>query len=74
MSKLTRDKIEYMVMLVNMFARHFQLSEVEAYRYICRYQGVELMDEFYDVMYTQPFPDMVDSMAKYCARNGGHLA
>lgn len=74
MSKLTRDKIEYMVMLVNMFARHFQLSEVEAYRYISRYQGVELMDEFYDVMHTQPFPDMVDSMAKYCARNGGYLA
>lgn len=51
-----------------MFARQFHLSEVEAYRYISRYQDIELLDEFYDVMHTQPFPDMVDSMAKYCVR------
>ena len=74
MSKLTRDKIEYMVIMVNLFASHFRLSEVEAYRYISQYQGIELMDEFYDVMHTQSFPDMVDSLAKYCARNGGYLA
>lgn len=73
MPKLTREKIEYIVMLVNMFARHFHLSEVEAYRYISRYQGIELIDEFYDVMHTQSFSDMVDSMAKYCAGNGGNL-
>lgn len=74
MSKRTRDKIEYMVIMVSMFASHFHLSEVEAYRYINQYQGIELMDEFYDVMHTQSFPDMVDSLAKYCARNGGYLA
>lgn len=74
MSKFTRDKIEYTVMLVNMFARHFSLSDVEAYRYISQYQGIELMDEFYDVMHTQSFPDMVESMAQFCARNGGNLA
>ena len=74
MSKLTRDKIEYIVIMVSLFASHFRLSEVEAYRYISQYQGIELMDEFYDVMHTQSFPDMVDSLAKYCARNGGYLA
>ena len=74
MPKLTWDKIEYLVMLVNKFARRFSLSDVEAYRYISQYQGIELMDEFYDVMHTQSFPDMVDSMAKFCAKNGGNLA
>lgn len=74
MPKLTSDKIEYIVMMVNMFARRFHLSEVEAYRYISQYQGVELIDEFYDVMHTQLFPDMVESMAKYCTRDGGYLA
>lgn len=74
MPELTRDKIEYIVMLVNMFAKRFHLSEVEAYNYISRYQGIELMDDFYDVMHTQSFPDMVESVAKYCARNGGNLA
>ena len=74
MPKLTWDKIEYIVMLVNKFARRFSLSDVEAYRYISQYQGIELIDEFYDVMHTQSFPDMVDSMAKFCARNGGNLA
>ncbi len=73
MPKLTQDKIEYIVLLIKMFARNFHISEVEAYQYISKYQGIELVDEFYDIMHTQSFPDMVQSLAKYCARNGGNL-
>jgi hypothetical protein len=32
-----------------------------------------VMHDFYDVMHTQPFDDMVQSMASYCHRKGGEL-
>ena len=49
------------------------MTEVEAYRYLNQYGAIKVMHDFYDVMHTQPFDDMVQSMASYCHRKGGEL-
>jgi len=49
------------------------MTEVEAYRYLNRYGAIKVAHDFYDVMHTQPFDDMVQSMASYCQRKGGNL-
>lgn len=68
-----KDISEYIVALIAAFARHFSMSEVDAYQYLHRYSAVKVAHEFYDVMHTQSFDDMVQSMASYCRRKGGEL-
>lgn len=69
----TKDKVEYIIALVNEFAKHFKLTEVQAYRYIAHYNGVDMIDEHYNIMHTLDFKDMVKSLAMYCNRQGGAL-
>ena len=65
--------VEYLVLLTRAFARRFSLSEADAYRYLRRYGAIELAHEYYDVMHTQSFDDMVQSLATFCHRKGGDL-
>jgi len=69
----TKDISEYIVLLIAAFASHYQMTEVEAYRYLSRYGAIKVAHDFYDVMHTQSFDDMVQSMASYCHRKGGEL-
>jgi hypothetical protein len=69
----TKDISEYIVALIAAFANHYSMTEVEAYRYLSRYGAIKVAHDFYDVMHTQSFDDMVQSMASYCRRNGGNL-
>lgn len=69
----TKDKVEYIVALVNEFAKRFDLTDVQAYRYINHFNGIDLIDQHYNIMHTLDFKDMVDSLAKYCNRQGGAL-
>lgn len=69
----TRDIVEYLVLLTQAFARRFSLSEADAYRYLRKYGAIELTHEYYDVMHTQSFEDMVHSLAIFCHRKGGNL-
>ena len=64
---------EYIVLLIAAFASHYQMTDAEAYRYLSRYGAIKVAHDFYDVMHTQPMGDMVQSMASYCQRKGGHL-
>ena len=68
-----KDKVEYIVALVNEFAKRFGLTDVQAFRYITLYKGVELIDDHYDIMHTLDFRDTVESLAAYCHRQGGAL-
>ncbi len=68
-----RNIVEYLVLLTQAFARRFSLSETEAYRYLRWYGAIELAHEYYDVMHTQSFDDMVQSLALFCHRKGGSL-
>ena len=68
-----KDISEYIVLLIAAFASHYQMTDADAYRYLSRYGAIKVAHDFYDVMHTQPMGDMVQSMASYCHRKGGHL-
>ena len=68
-----KDIAEYIVVLIHAFARRFSMSEAQAYRYLRQYGAIKVAHDFYDVMHTQPFDDMVESLASYCRRKGGVL-
>ena len=64
---------EYIVALIAAFAKHYSITEAEAYSYLNRYGAIKVAHDFYDVMHTQTFDDMVQSMVSYCSRKGGTL-
>ncbi len=68
-----KDIAEYIVMLIASFARHYKVTEAEAYAYLHRYGAIRWAHDFYDVMHTQSFDDMVEATAAYCRRKGGNL-
>ena len=69
----TRDIVEYLVVLTRTFANRYDMSETEAYRYLRQYGAIALVHEYYDVMHTQSFDDMVQSLTSFCQRQGGSL-
>ena len=73
MSQLTIDKIEYLIMVVKLFAAYYELTPVQAYRYISRYDGVSFVEKNYGIMHTLSFQEMVQGVSDYCRRNGGQL-
>lgn len=68
-----KDKVEYIVALVNEFAKRFELTDVQAYRYISHYHGIEMIDQHYSIMHTLDFRDTVEGLAAFCSRQGGAL-
>ena len=68
-----RDIIEYIIALVNEFAKRFGLTEKQAYRYIRMHKGVAFVEQNYGIIHTLDFSEAVDSVAVYCRRNGGRL-
>lgn len=68
-----RDISEYIVALIAAFASHYSMTDADAYRYLSQYGAIKVAHDFYDIMHTQSFEDMVESMATYCHRKGGHL-
>ena len=67
------DKIEYIVMLVKLFARRFELSYMQAFRYVCLHDGIEFAVRHYNILHTLTFEDQVDALASYCHRKRGLL-
>ena len=45
-------KIEYIIMLVKLFARHYGLTFLQAYHYISQYGGVEYAERHYNNLKT----------------------
>ena len=45
----TRDIIEYIIALVNEFAKKFGLSDKQAYRYIRIHKGVAFIEQNYGI-------------------------
>lgn len=66
-------KIEYIIMLIKLFARHFGLSFQQAYRYVSIHQGIEYVEQHYNVLHTLSFEDQVEGLATYCHKKGGAL-
>lgn len=68
-----RDKIEYVIAAISEFGKRHGLTHVEAYRYLKRFSGMEMLDKFYDVMHTLSFKDTTDDLTAFCHRHGGAL-
>ena len=68
-----RDIIEYIIALVNEFAKRFDLTEKQAYRYISMYKGIAFVEQNYGIIHTLDFKEAVDSVALYCRKKGGKL-
>ena len=68
-----RDIIEYIIALVNEFAKRFGFSEKQAYRYIRIHKGVAFIEQNYGIIHTLDFNEAVDSVALYCRKAGGKL-
>lgn len=68
-----KNKIEYIVMFISEFSKKHNITGGQAYRYLKKFGGVEMLDNFYDVMHTQSFEDMVTDITAFCHRKGGAL-
>ena len=67
------DKVEYVIAAISEFGKRHGLSHVEAYRYLKRFQGMDMLDKFYDVMHTLSFKDVTDDLTAFCHRHDGAL-
>lgn len=70
---MNNEKIEYIIMLVHLFAKRFGLSFLQAYKYVSQYDGIEYSEDHYNILHTLSFEDQVDGLAHYCHKNGGRL-
>lgn len=68
-----RDIIEYIIALVNEFAKRFGLTEKQAYRYIRLYNGIAFIEQNYGIIHTLDFNEAVDSVTLFCRMKGGQL-
>ena len=68
-----RDRFEYIIALVNEFAKRFGLSDKQAYNYIKFHKGVDFIEKKYGIIHTLDFNEAIESVAAYCRRSGGEL-
>lgn len=67
------DILEYIIAIVNDFAKRFNLTERDAYNYINAHQGIGFIEQNYGIIHTLDFNEAIDSVAAYCRRFGGKL-
>lgn len=67
------DIVEYIIALVSEFASRFNLTDMQAYRYISFHKGISFLEENYGIIHTLDFDEAVDSVAMFCRRSGGEL-
>lgn len=68
-----RDIFEYIIALVNEFAKRFSMPDRQAFNYISQHDGVTFIERNYGIIHTLDFREAVDSVAAYCRRSGGRL-
>ena len=67
------DRIEYIILLIAVFATSNHISEAEAYKYLRQYGAIDLCDKHYGIMHTLSVEDNVNTLRQYCQRKGGTL-
>lgn len=68
-----RAKVEYLIVFINEFAKRFELTDLQAYRYLKIYDAISVIDQHYDALHSQDFHGNVEDVAAYCRRKGGML-
>lgn len=69
-----KDIAEFIVIMIEMFARRYKLSLQEAEHYLSQHGALELTQKHYGIMHTLRFEDNVESLANYCRRMGGSIS
>ena len=65
--------MEYIIALVNEFAKKFNLSDKQAFNYIRNHPGVTFIEDNYGIIHTLDFQEAVESVALFCRKTGGLL-
>lgn len=73
MSEITKNKIGFVAMIVELFAKRYCYSEPVAYQYLSKYGGDKLLIDHYGYLHTQDYDQVVDDLGDYCRRQGGQL-
>ncbi|MCM1451048.1 MAG: DUF3791 domain-containing protein [Clostridium sp.] len=65
---MDKEKIEYIVVVVGEFARQYNISYKDAYWFIRRNNGLDLLDKGYSVEHTFSIEETIHNIHKYCTR------
>lgn len=74
MSELQKNMVDYFVICINEFAKRYGIGASEAMVYLDKYNGLQFLEEFYDVQHTLSFDETVDNLTVVCQRHGGALS
>ncbi len=73
MSKNEKNIINYIVICINEFAKHYKITNKEAYLYLRDYKGIEFLKENYEAEHTIGLDDAIDDLKQICIKNGGDI-
>ncbi len=73
MSREEKNRIAFFVACIGAFAERFSISNVFAYKYLYKYEGLDFIYDCYEAEHLFSIEDVVDDMQKICFRNGGAL-
>ncbi len=73
MSKKEKKIIDYIVICINEFAKHYKITSKEAYIYLRDFKGIEFLKENYEAEHTIGLDDTIDDLKQICINNGGKI-
>lgn len=68
-----KDILEYIVIVVSEYSKRHNISDIEAFRYIKNFDGLDHLVKHYGVLHTLSFDDAMDDVDKISQRKGGLL-
>ena len=63
--------ISYIVLCIKSFSKEFNMSFVEAYRYLENFGAIQFIVKHYEIEHTLSIDDAVEDMQAICRKNGG---
>ena len=72
--RVTKNRIDYVVMLVRDFGSVHRLTPRQAHNYLRHYRALDYVKEFYDVEHTLSPEDTLNTLDIIAKRNGGRIA
>lgn len=73
MSRTEKNRLEFTIALITEFADTYRIRQKQAFNYLNRFKGIEFLQKHYDILHTQSFEDVIESLTMVCHRNGGQL-
>ncbi len=71
--KEIKDRIGYIVACVGAFAKRFNLTNQQAYAYLRRFDGIDFLNDFYEVEHTESIESAVADLQLCCYNRGGRI-